>query len=432
MGGRNGSTVLAPFGVASFRVQWPADLLTSLAFEMETLVLGWYVLVTTGSVLWLTAFGALQFHGTLLSPMLGVAGDRIGHRNLLCLMRAVYALIALLVMVLAFAGALGPALVLCLAAATGCVRPSDLAVRGATVAANVPAGLLVGAMGISRSTSDVARIFGGLMVAGILAKLGLGPDVASLLATLDLGPVYVIIAGLYGVGLLLTLCVKRPAANPAAGDGAARTTVSPWRDLREGLTYVWTTPRLLAAMWLAFLMNLTTLPLTGGLLPFVAKGVYLTDQSGLGLLSASFAFGALFGSIVLGVAGSRMRLARMMIGSALIWCLLLLIFTRMETLAGGIAMLIIIGFVHSLCMVTMAVMLLKTSEERLRGRVMGVRMLAICSQVLGLLAAGALIERYGFGWTASLYTGVALLFTLLIALRWQGDLLTSRAIANSR
>ena len=43
--------MLAAFRVKSFRFQWPADLLTSCAFEMETLILGWYVMVDTGSVL---------------------------------------------------------------------------------------------------------------------------------------------------------------------------------------------------------------------------------------------------------------------------------------------------------------------------------------------------------------------------------------------
>ena len=67
---------------------------TSWAFEMETLILGWYVLVETGSVLWLTVFGALQYLGTLVAPMMGVASDRIGHRNVLCGMRAIYAVLA--------------------------------------------------------------------------------------------------------------------------------------------------------------------------------------------------------------------------------------------------------------------------------------------------------------------------------------------------
>ena len=79
---------LAPFRVRSFRFQWPADLLASWAFEMETLILGWYILVETGSVLLLTVFWALQYFGTLLAPMIGMAGDRLGHRPVLCAMRA--------------------------------------------------------------------------------------------------------------------------------------------------------------------------------------------------------------------------------------------------------------------------------------------------------------------------------------------------------
>ena len=75
--------MLAPFQLRSYRLQWPADLLTSCAFEMETLILGWYVLVVTNSVLLLTLFGALQFTGTLVAPGFGVAGDRIGHRRLI-------------------------------------------------------------------------------------------------------------------------------------------------------------------------------------------------------------------------------------------------------------------------------------------------------------------------------------------------------------
>jgi len=122
---------LAPFQIRSFRFQWPADLLTSWAFEMETLILGWYVLVETGSVLFLTVFGAVQYGGTLIAPMLGVASDRIGHRSLLSGMRAVYAVVAASLLILALAGLLTPAVV----AAVG--------VRGALVATGLLLPLLV-------------------------------------------------------------------------------------------------------------------------------------------------------------------------------------------------------------------------------------------------------------------------------------------------
>src|SRR3954470_17398684 len=86
--------MLAPFATRSFRFQWSADLLTSWAFEMETIILGWYVLVETGSVLWLTMFGASQYLGTLVAPLYGVVGDRLGHKSLLFGMRVAYAVFA--------------------------------------------------------------------------------------------------------------------------------------------------------------------------------------------------------------------------------------------------------------------------------------------------------------------------------------------------
>ena len=140
-------SALAPFRIRSFRFQWPADLLTSWAFEMETLILGWYVLVETGSVLFLTVFGALQYGGTLIAPLFGVASDRVGHRNLLCAMRAFYTAIAATMMIFAFAGALDPLLVCLLAALTGIVRPSDLGLRGALTAETMPFGVLTSAHG---------------------------------------------------------------------------------------------------------------------------------------------------------------------------------------------------------------------------------------------------------------------------------------------
>src|SRR6201987_5464115 len=92
---------LAPFRNRSFRFQWPADLLTSWAFEMETLILGWYVLVETRSVLLLSLFASLTYIGTLIAPMFGVIGDRIGHRDLLAMMRVSYTVLATVLMTLA-------------------------------------------------------------------------------------------------------------------------------------------------------------------------------------------------------------------------------------------------------------------------------------------------------------------------------------------
>src|SRR3954449_620702 len=191
-------SALAPFRIRNYRFQWPADLLTSWAFEMETLILGWYVLVETGSVLLLTLFGSLAFIGTLIAPMFGVVGDRIGHRDLLAMMRATYAALACTLMALALTGYLTPFYVFMIASIMGLVRPSDLGVRGALVATIMPHDQLIGAISISRTTMDTARIAGALSGAGLFAALGMGAA-------------YVAIVSLYIASTLLTLCIVAPS-----------------------------------------------------------------------------------------------------------------------------------------------------------------------------------------------------------------------------
>ena len=177
-------SALAPFRIRNYRFQWPADLLTSWAFEMETLILGWYVLVETGSVLLLTLFAALTYVGTLIAPMFGVAGDRIGHRNLLAAMRAIYVALSSTLMILALTGYLSPLYVFLVAAVMGLVRPSDLGVRGALVATIMPHDQLIGAISISRTTMDTARIAGALSGAALFAALGMGPAYAAIVSAL--------------------------------------------------------------------------------------------------------------------------------------------------------------------------------------------------------------------------------------------------------
>jgi hypothetical protein len=66
--------------------------------------------------------------------------------------------------------------------------------------------------------------------------------------------------------------------------------------------------------------------------------------------------------------------------------------------------------------------LLPAADPRFRGRVVGVRTLAVYGLPLGLLAAGAVIERAGYAPTISLFCGVGLAMTGLIGVRWRASL----------
>lgn len=409
------SAALAPFRARSFRFQWPSDLAASWAFEMEILILGWYVLVETGSVLLLTLLGSLQWAGSFFSPLFGVVGDRIGYRRLLCLMRAFYLVQALILLALALSGRLNALYVFIVSTAMTLVRPSDMVMRFALIGETVPASYLMSAMSIERTTSDSARVVGALTGAGMIAAFGMGPA-------------YVGISTVYLLALALTLGIAKHSAR--GGVAGPIAPASHWQDLREAFRYVRATPLLFASMCLAFLVNFTAYPLTLGLLPYVAKEVYGSDQTGLGYLAASFAFGGLAGSLLLTYGGHAIRSGRWMLGSAAVWHATLALFAFADSMAWGLVWLLFAGAAQSFCLVPMSAVLLRHSEERYHGRVLGIRQFAIYGLPLGLLLAGPLIELLGFGAMAAIYCAAGAAATALIALRWRHALWPAAAPVN--
>lgn len=407
---------LAPFRIRSFRFQWPSDLLASWAFEMETVILGWFVLVVTDSVLALAVFGSLQFLGTLISPLFGMAGDRIGNRSVLLLMRLTYLVLASCLMVLFLTDLASPVLVFALATIMGLVRPSDITLRNLIVGETMPSDYLMRAMGVSRTTADSARVVGALSGAALVAALGSGKA-------------YIAVCGVYALCLALTFGVGIRRLRVL---GENEVMLSPLRALREGFAYVWSTPVVRSVMLLAFLVNFAAYPLVGSLLAYVAKDVYGLDQTGLGWLIASFAGGALAGSITISMYGAHVRPARIMLVCIVIWLLLNLAFSWTKTPLAGEAVLFVAGFAQSFCMIPMAVILLRVTNPALRGCVMGVRMLAVYGLPMGLLLSGPIVERAGFAVTGTLYSALGIVFTLAIGFYWRAELWDRAAPVNER
>jgi hypothetical protein len=403
----------SPFAVRSFRFQWPADLATSWAFEMEALILGWYILSTTGSVQQLVAVAALAWLGSLFSPFFGVLGDRIGHRTLLFITRSGYAAFAAVLTVLTLSGALEPWHVFVIAALTGLMRPSDMMVRNVLVGQTMQPAMLLGALGLSRTTSDTARVAGALAGAGGVALVGMGAA-------------YAAVTAMYIAAALLSLGISpRP---PAAGHAAPK---HPLADLKDGFSYVWNKPDQLGAFAMAFLVNMLAYPFVLGLLPYVAKEVYGTGQAGLGYLAAAFWSGALAGSLAVGAGRWRMRAARTMLWSGGLWFAATLLFGQTANFALGLVLLFLAGIVQSFCLTPLAAIMLRGADDTMRGRVMGVRMLAIWGLPLGLMAAGPLIAYLGYAATTLLYTGLGLAATFAIGYRWRHALWLRSSSANA-
>lgn len=397
---------LSAFQIRSFRFQWPADLLSSWALEMEVLILNWYVLVETGSVTMLALFAGLQYVGSLIAPAIGALADRIGRKRTLATLRSLYALLALLVMALDFADLLTPTYLFIIGGFAGLIRPSDLVMRNALIGDTMPPAKLSNAMGLSRTTMDSARMIGALAGAGLLVTLGLGVA-------------YAAVAALYLASLALTLGVAHVAAAEDAGPPPR-----PIRQVLDGLAYVARTPAVLALMWLAFLVNMTGFPLVSnsGLLSYVAREVYGLDASGLSHLAASFAVGSLLASIAMAATGGARRPVVLAFLGAAAWHLTLIAYGYAETKTQGLMVLAAIGFFQGVGLISVAVALLRLADPGLRGRVMGVRMLAVYGLPIGLAATGPMVGEFGFRTTVVCAALFGLLTMAGIAWRWRAAL----------
>jgi hypothetical protein len=158
------------------------------------------------------------------------------------------------------------------------------------------------------------------------------------------------------------------------------------------------------------------------------------DATGLGWLVASFSFGGLLGSATMVTTGGSRRPDRTTLIYTAVWYALLLGFGHLRSVGPASLLLLAAGFVQNVAMISMTTTLITGAGDRFRGRVMGVRTLAIYGMPLGLMSAGALIERIGYALTISAFALVGLLFTLFIGIKWRASLwrsptLTPRHVA---
>jgi hypothetical protein len=286
--------------------------------------------------------------------------------------------------------------------------------RNALIGETIPPPHQMGAVGMSRASQDSARIAGALTGAGLSATLGTGVA-------------YLFVSVAYAASLALTFGVARtrPAPDPSTASPGAVMRSSPYRDLKDGLVHVATTPALLAAMVLAFLINLTAYPITSGLLPYVARQIYLVDATGLGWLVASFSFGGLLGSIFMVVTGRPGRPERSMLVYAAFWYALLLAFGRVVSFGPGLGLLLFAGFVQSIAMISLMGTLLASAHSRFRTRVLAARQLAVYGMPLGLMGLGVLVERVGYPATVTASCAVGLVSVVVIGMRWGRGLPTA-------
>ena len=373
--------------------------MTTWGSEMETLILGWYILVATDSPFLVGLLGALRFSGTLTAPIVGVIADRMSRKVMLIVLRTGAGISALALLILAVTDLIQPWHVFAIASISGILRPADNVLRQSLIADTVPRNLLMNASGLARTTQDTARIVGALLGATLLSRLGLGWA-------------YVGVTIFYSLSVLMGLGISTIRSSIPVKH------MNPLTEMKQGLRYMVDSSVIQPIMFLAFLVNATAFPLTNGLLPVVARNVYQHDENGLALMVAVFAVGALVGSLLMASVVNSRRPERFMMITMVIWYVLLILFAQTDSNALGLPLLALIGASISFCMISMSVVLMTFTKFEMRGRVMGIRMLAVYGLPMGLVIGGWLIEQYGVPATITGYAIVGLIALVFAVLKW--------------
>ena len=162
----------------------------------------------------------------------------------------------------------------------------------------------------------------------------------------------------------------------------------------ETAKYIRKNEVILALLLMAFLVNFAGYTLNLGMMPVFARDVLGTDSSGLGILLSAYAVGAFSGSIIIAAIPRIGRPGRFVLGGSVAWHGMILVVSQMQWIEVSVPMLALTGFAQSFTMVTMSMLLLGETSPDIRGRVMGVRSLAVYGLPLGLLAFAICVWQY--------------------------------------
>ena len=385
--------------VRGFRFMWFGDLALSTAEFMEILILSWYILEQTESPLVLGIFAALRFTGTVIAPFFGVIVDSLGRRRIYIFARISFVILSSSIFILTLFDLLSVIAVLIIAALVGLSRSLDMIVRQSLLPVIVSSSQLQNGVALLRTGRDMTQIIGPVFGGILLESVGVGKS-------------YLFIITLHLFSLLFVFLI------PGVSNTAIKTAQSMFENLKGGFSYVKVNPFLFGLLAVAFIVNLTAFPLNNTLLAVIARQVMKIDAAGLGWLMGTYSAGSLLGSLLIGYFSTMDRAGRVMIVGSIFWHIGILIMAYMQWFYVSLPVLFFVGISQSFAMVTMSMLLLKYTSAEMRGRVLGLRQLAVYGLPVGVLISGFIAENSDVS-LALIFNGLLGLFILVLAIvKW--------------
>jgi MFS family permease len=378
----------------SFVLFWTARVCANFAFQMVGVAMGWQMYAITGSALDLGLVGLVQFlPATVLILIAGQLADRYDRRRIAQFSQLVEAVAAATLAYGAFTGTTSKELILIAAFCLGAGRAGESPTMQTILPGVVPTALFPRAVAASSAAQQVATIS--------------GPAVGGLIYALNPTAVYSICFAMFAAAAtqLAFLTYERSVSRqPVTLAG-----------FFAGIVYMRRNRILLAIITL----DLFAVLLGGAmaLLPIFAKDVFDAGPTGLGILRAAPAVGALLITVALARWSFTRGVGRIEFLTVAVFGIATIVFASTGSFWLAWFALAVMGGADAISVVIRLTLLQLETPDDMRGRVSAVNSLFVSmSNQIGDFRAG-LVAHFIGAVPAVLVGGVGTLLTVLLCIR---------------
>lgn len=375
------SNTFAAFRHRNFRLFFAGQLVSLTGTWMQSTAQGWLVYELTGSKALLgtvAAVGSLPM--MLLSILGGSVADRYPKRRVVLIAQSTMMMLAFTLAALVWSGRIRPEHILILAALNGVAMAFDMPARQAFMVELTSRSDLMNAISMNSSAVNAARVVGPAVAGFLIAYVGM--EACFFLNGMSF---LAVIAGLLMMRLPAFVRPQEPT--------------SPGRHLLEGLRYVAGHRRIRILLLLFLVVGIFGWSYSV-LLPAYARDVLKVGESAYGAMLSANGFGALLGALTVASYGARVHPRRFILGGLWVFSAMLVMISFVRWYPLVLVCMAVGGWGMLLYFATTNTVLQTSSEDSMRGRVMGIWALVFGGMMpLGGLESGLLSELIGVPWT---------------------------------
>jgi MFS transporter, DHA1 family, staphyloferrin A biosynthesis exporter len=382
-----------------FRYLCAGTFMMSAGQWIQQVTLGWLVYELTGNSILLGMLNGLRALPFLVTgPMAGVAADRMDRQKLMLHTQYVLIVTAVIMGGLVASGLLAVWHIFVFTLITGIAWTFSEPVRQSLIPSVVPKADLANAIALNSGGFNLMKIIGPATGGAMIALFGAAGNF--------------FVQGVAYAGVLVMIYLMHVPPTPAE----ARRS-SALANLKEGFSYVWSTPAVLALMILAYVPRIFAVPYQT-LMPVFQKDVLGVGPEGLGLLMAAPGVGAVLSVLVLASLTNRVkRQGLLLVGSIVILGAFLVLFSQITSFWLALLVLVAVGGFQMLFLASTNTMLMLIVPDELRGRVMSLYMLDRGLMPAGALFAGVVAHFVGGPLTVATMGAIVIVLALMVAWR---------------